>query len=100
MSQSKSTSHKSAVNKSNTTSKVQNFNATLLFDKTSYLLMGACIALVAIGFILMSGGKSPNPAEFHPETLYSTTRVTIAPMIILIGFGVGIYSIMRKSSEA
>ncbi|MEY4877533.1 MAG: hypothetical protein RL708_2683 [Bacteroidota bacterium] len=100
MSQSKSTSHKSTVNKSSTPSKLQNFNGVLLFDKTSYLLMGACIALVAIGFVLMSGGKSPNPAEFHPETLYSTTRVTIAPMMILIGFGVGIYSIMRKSSEA
>jgi hypothetical protein len=100
MSQSKSSFNKSTANKSNTTSKLQNFNGVLLFDKGSYLLMGACIALVAIGFVLMSGGKSPNPAEFHPETLYSTTRVTIAPMMILIGFGVGIFSIMRKTSEA
>jgi hypothetical protein len=62
--------------------------------------MGVCVILVALGFLLMSGGKTPNPAEFHPETLYSSTRVTIAPMIILIGFGVGIFSIMRKKSEA
>jgi hypothetical protein len=90
---------KSALSKNKSTiSKLQNYNGVLLFDKTSYLLMGVCVALVGIGFILMSGGKSPNPAEFHPETLYSTTRVTMAPMIILIGFGVGIFSIMRKQT--
>jgi len=96
MSQVKSNSKSTTVSKSQSSDK----NGALLFDKTSYMLMGVCVALVAIGFLLMSGGKTPNPAEFHPETLYSTTRVTIAPMIILIGFGVGIFSIMRKTNEA
>ncbi|MEN9522777.1 MAG: hypothetical protein RL065_1154 [Bacteroidota bacterium] len=96
MSQVKSNSKSTTVSKTQTS----NNNIALLFDKTSYMLMSVCVILVALGFLLMSGGKTPNPAEFHPETLYSSTRVTIAPMIILIGFGVGIFSIMRKKSEA
>lgn len=96
MSQVKSNSKSATVSKNQSSSN----NGVLLFDKTSYMLMGVCVVLVALGFLLMSGGKTPNPAEFHPETLYSTTRVTIAPMIILIGFGVGIFSIMRKTNEA
>ena len=83
-----------------TVSKMQNYNGVLLFDKMSYMLLGVCIVLVAIGFLLMSGGKSPNPNEFHPETLYSFQRVTLAPLVILIGFGIGIYAIVRKHSEA
>jgi hypothetical protein len=96
MSQVKSNTKSTSVSKNQSSSN----NGVLLFDKTSYMLMGVCVVLVALGFLLMSGGKTPNPAEFHPETLYSTTRVTIAPMIILIGFGVGIFSIMRKTNEA
>lgn len=96
MSQVKSNTKSTTVSKNQSSSN----NGVLLFDKTSYMLMGVCVVLVALGFLLMSGGKTPNPAEFHPETLYSTTRVTIAPMIILIGFGVGIFSIMRKTNEA
>ena len=86
--------------KNKPTNKLQNYNGVLLFDKTSYLLMGVCAALVVIGFFLMSGGKSPNLHEFHPEELYSFRRVTLAPLVILIGFGVGIYAIVRKHSAA
>jgi uncharacterized membrane protein YfcA len=85
--------------KNKSASKIQNYNGTLLFDKQNYLLMGVCIVLVIIGFVLMSGGKSPNLHEFHPEELYSFRRVTLAPIVILIGFGVGIYSIIRKHSN-
>ena len=100
MSQSKATTAKNTVVKKQADPKLKNYNGVLLFDKTSYLLLGACIVLVAIGFMLMSGGKSPNVAEFHPETLYSFQRVTLAPMVILIGFGVGIYAILRKQTAA
>ena len=79
---------------------MQNYNGVLLFDKTSYILMGVCIVLVVIGFMLMSGGGSTNPHEFHPEELYSFRRVTLAPILILIGFGVGIFAIIRKHTEA
>jgi hypothetical protein len=44
----------------------------------------------------MAGGKSPNPNEFHPETLYSPIRVTVAPGLILIGFIIQFFAILRK----
>ena len=80
--------------------KLQNYNGVLLFDKMNYILMGVCVVLVIIGFMFMSGGASPNPHEFHPEELYSFRRVTLAPLTILIGFGVGIYAILRKHKDA
>ncbi len=96
MAQAKSTNQP----KSKAANKLQNYHGVLLFDKTSYLLMGVCVVLVMIGFMLMSGGGSTNPHEFHPEELYSFRRVTLAPLVILIGFGVGIFSIVRKHNEA
>lgn len=70
-----------------------------LFDKMNYILMVAGIVLIFIGFMLMSGGKSPNPHEFHPEEIYSFRRITLAPIILLIGFVVEAYAIMRKPTD-
>ncbi len=75
---------------------MKNFNGVLLFDKTNYMIMAIGVAVVALGFLLMSGGKSPNPNEFHPETLYSAQRIVIAPITILIGFGIEFYAILKK----
>ena len=67
-----------------------------LFDKSNYILMLAGVLLVVIGFMLMSGGKSDDPMEFKYDEIYSTTRITIAPIMILLGFAVEIYAIMKK----
>jgi len=67
-----------------------------LFDKSNYILMLAGVVLVMIGFMLMSGGKSEDPTQFKYDEIYSTTRITIAPLMILIGFAVEIYAIMKK----
>jgi hypothetical protein len=66
------------------------------FGKMNYLLMGAGIILVLLGFIMMIGGKSSNPNEFHPEELYSNTRITLAPAFVLLGFIVEIVAIMYR----
>lgn len=55
-------------------------------------------ALVVIGFILMSGGASDDPAKFNPE-VFSTTRITVAPIIVLAGFAVNIAAIMLKPKK-
>lgn len=63
-----------------------------LFTKKNFQIMGAGVALVVIGFILMSGGKSESPDVFSEE-IFSTTKLTIAPITVLIGYilvGVGI----------
>jgi Protein of unknown function (DUF3098) len=64
-------------------------------NKSNYkfLLIGLCV--IALGFILMSGGGSEDPKVFD-EAVFSFRRIRLAPTIVLIGFGITIYSIMKK----
>ena len=70
-----------------------------MFHKQNYLLMLAGVVVMAIGFILMKGGKS-SPDKFEPEEVYSTTRVTVAPILILIGLAIEVFAIFRKPKQA
>jgi hypothetical protein len=63
-------------------------------DNLVWMLIGAVI--VALGFILMSGGKSTDPRVFDTKEVYSTTRITIAPILIVAGLIVEIYAIFKK----
>ncbi|HLX66554.1 MAG TPA: DUF3098 domain-containing protein [Puia sp.] len=69
---------------------------TPLFGKENYRWMLIGIALVALGLILMAGGKSPDPNVFNKNEVYSVRRITIAPILILAGFVVEIFAIFRK----
>ena len=76
--------------------KKQNAAANPLFTKDNYLWMLAGIVVMAIGFFLMAGGKSADPTKFNDNEIYSTTRITIAPILIIAGFVVEIFAIMKK----
>ncbi|TMI64837.1 MAG: DUF3098 domain-containing protein [Bacteroidetes bacterium] len=67
-----------------------------IFSKQNYIWMLAGLALIAIGMFLMAGGKSENPAVFDTKEVYSTTRITIAPLLILAGLVVEVFAIFRK----
>ncbi len=67
-----------------------------VFGKKNYMFMLIGIAVIALGFILMSGGGSDDPNVFNPD-LYSFRRIRLAPTLILIGFGIEVYAILRKS---
>ena len=67
-----------------------------LFGKENYMWMLAGIVVIILGFILMAGGKSADPKIFDPKEVYSTTRITIAPLLIIIGFILEIVGIMKK----
>ena len=54
------------------------------FSKTNYILLIAGMAIVIIGFILMSGGSSTEEA-FNPD-IFSDRRIKVGPMISLLGF--------------
>lgn len=69
-----------------------------LFGKENYLLMLVGLVILALGFVLMAGGKSPNPKVFDPNEVYSFTRITIAPILIIAGFVIEVVAIMKKSS--
>src|SRR6478736_6294740 len=67
-----------------------------LFAKENYKWMIIGGVIIILGMILMSGGKNQDPNTFDPKVVYSTTRVTIAPILIIAGLLVEIYAIFRK----
>jgi hypothetical protein len=73
---------------------------TPLFGKENYRWMLIGIIIIALGLILMGGGKSKDPNVFNPKEVYSFTRITIAPILILGGFVVEIFAIFRKDKKS
>ena len=67
-----------------------------LFEKENYTWMLIGIAVMALGFILMAGGKSKDPNVFNPKQVYSFMRITVAPIVILAGLVVEIFAIFRQ----
>lgn len=79
--------------------KKQSVTKNNLFEKENYIWMGIGMIVLTLGFILMAGGKSPDPKVFNDNAVYSTTRITIAPILILTGFIIEIFGIMKKSKD-
>ena len=71
----------------------------MLFEKENLRWMLIGIVVMAIGFFLMTGGKSDNPNTFDFDSVYSVTRITIAPILIIAGLVIEIFAIMRKSKN-
>jgi len=69
-----------------------------LFGKTNYRILLIGILLIAVGFILMSGGGSDDPNVFN-EDIFNFRRIRLAPMVVLTGFGVVIYAIFKKDKQ-
>ena len=74
-------------------------NNNSLFGKENYIWMLAGLAVMALGFFLMAGGKSADPKVFNDSDVYSTTRITIAPLLIVAGLVIEIFAIMKKPKE-
>jgi hypothetical protein len=70
--------------------------STSLFTKDNYIWMGIGAVVIALGMFLMSGGKNQDPNVYDYNVVYSFTRVTVAPILILLGFVVEIYAIFKK----
>ena len=69
---------------------------TQLFGRENYKWMLIGVVVMAIGFFLMAGGKSSDPNVFNDNDVYSTTRITIAPILIIAGLIIEIFAIMKK----
>lgn len=67
-----------------------------VFAKDNFKFMIAGLALILIGFFLMMGGNSNDPNSFKPEEVYSFRRITLAPIVIVLGLLVEVYAIMRR----
>ncbi|NBL64622.1 DUF3098 domain-containing protein [Flavobacterium sp. NST-5] len=69
-----------------------------LFDKGNYKFLLIGIAVITLGFILMSGGGSDDPNVFNEE-IFNFRRIRLAPTTVLIGFGITIYAILKKNKN-
>jgi hypothetical protein len=70
------------------------------FGKKNYYILGAGLLLLIIGYFLMSGGAATSADEFNAEELFSARRITVAPIVVLIGYVViGVAIMYRDNSE-
>ena len=67
----------------------------LVFGRENYKWMLIGVAFIALGYLLMSGGSMPSPDVWDEGLIYSFRRITLAPIIILIGLGIEVYAIFK-----
>lgn len=70
-----------------------------LFDNINYKILLIGVAVITLGFILMSGGGSNDPKVFS-DAIFDFRRIRLAPTTVLIGFGITIYSILKSPKKA
>ena len=68
-----------------------------LFEKRNYRFLFLAIAVIALGFILMAGGGSDDP-NFFNEEIFNFRRIRLAPTLVLLGFGIAMYSILTRET--
>ena len=71
----------------------------VLFTKENYTWMIVGAVIVALGMILMSGGKNQDPNTFDYNVVYSTTRITIAPILIVGGLLIEVIAIFKRPKQ-
>ena len=76
----------------------QNNETKMPFGRDNYLWVLIGTAFILVGFLLMIGGGSDNPDVFN-EAIFSFRRLTLAPILVLAGFGIEIYAIMKKPKD-
>jgi uncharacterized membrane protein len=74
---------------------MSNNKDTFVFTRENYILMIIGVAIIFLGYLLMVGGGSEDPTLFNPE-IFNKQRLTVSPIVIIIGFIVEIYAIMKK----
>ena len=65
------------------------------FERKNYLFFLIGLALLTVGYMLMSGGGVEDPNEFS-DAIFSKRRITSAPLTVLLGYGVIFYSILKR----
>jgi hypothetical protein len=75
---------------------MENKKSQFGFQPENYKLLLIGLAINVLGFLLMIGGAAEDPNSFDASELFSARRITIAPMLIVAGYIVIIYSILKK----
>lgn len=69
------------------------------FDKQNYIFLLAGLGFLGLGFILLIGGGSDDPKVFNPA-IFNFQRMTIAPILIMIGYLIEVYAIMKRPTTS
>jgi len=69
-----------------------------LFGKRAYRIMAVGLALIVLGFVLMTGGGSDDPNVFNLE-IYSPLRIRVAPSLVLAGFATLVVAILSTKKK-
>lgn len=69
-----------------------------LFDKVNYKILLIGIAVIILGFILMAGGGSDDPNVWK-DSVFDFRRIRLSPTLVLIGFGITAYSILKNPKK-
>ena len=69
-----------------------------LFNKRRYRILFLSISIIALGFIIMSGGETSDPNIFN-DKIYNFRRIRLAPLIVLSGFILCIFSILYEDKR-
>ena len=67
----------------------------LLFKKSNFKIFSISIIIITSGFVLMIGGESTDP-NFFNEEIFNFQRITLAPILVILGFSIAIISILKK----
>lgn len=73
--------------------------AGFALPRENYKFLAIGFIIIVFGFILMAGGKADSPNEFN-EAVFSFRRITLAPIIVLLGFAFEVWAIMRKPKQS
>ena len=71
-------------------------NSGFALAKENYFYLIIGFVIIIVGFLLMIGGKSDDPNVFNEQEIFSFRRITLAPVIVLAGFAIEIWAIMKK----
>jgi hypothetical protein len=74
-------------------------SAPFLFDRTNYIIMIAGVAVILLAFLLMSGGATTDRNVFPKDEIYSFRRITLAPVLLIIGFAIEVFAILKRPKE-
>lgn len=85
----------SKLENKNKNSKIEQDDKVMPFGRDNYLWVIIGLIFLLVGFLLMIGGGSDNPDVFN-EAIFSFRRITLAPILVLMGFGIEFYAIMKK----
>ena len=69
------------------------------FGKENYRILIVGVVIVVIGYLLMIGGGSEDPTKFDANEIFSFRRITLSPIVILTGFVVVLFGIMKKAKD-